>query len=138
RFLRGVLRAPARVHVRGFPDAPGDPGRRRRDHGGPDEPGRLAEAPCRLRRALLQDRRHRRRPRAILRDGEAALVYPWITAHRRWLPLPDGNPARGAQAAAVDLLVEHDAVLNARGIRRRLSRTVHILPREVVAAGVGT
>ena len=67
RLLRGVLRAPARLLVGGFPDAPGDPRRGHRDHGRADQSGRAAHDARGVRGAVLQDRRHRGRARAVLR-----------------------------------------------------------------------
>ena len=53
-----------------------DPGGRRGHHGGPHQPGRAA-APARgVRGPLLQDRRHRGRPRALLRHGLTAPPLP--------------------------------------------------------------
>src|SRR4029434_11124038 len=72
RFLRGVLRATARLHLRGFRDAPGDPRRGRGHHGGSHQPPRVAAPATRGGVALLQDRRNRGDARALLRHGMTA------------------------------------------------------------------
>src|SRR3989449_3203364 len=48
-LLRGVLRASARLHLRGLPDAPRDPRRGGGHHGGLDEPRRAPTPTGRVR-----------------------------------------------------------------------------------------
>jgi hypothetical protein len=76
RFLRGVLRPSARLHLRGLRDASGHPGRGRGHHGGSHQPRRLAATAGRVRRPVLQDRRHRGRSRPLLRHGLAPPPLP--------------------------------------------------------------